>query len=67
MDENAVFAVLPSDHVILKEDQFAELMQKAIQYTASHEAIVTLGIKPTRPDTGYGLYKPFLQTYILWP
>ena len=58
MDENAVFAVLPSDHVILKEDQFAELMQKAIQYAASHEAIVTLGIKPTRPDTGYG----YIQT-----
>jgi mannose-1-phosphate guanylyltransferase len=58
MEENAVFAVLPSDHVILREDQFAELMQSAIQYAGTHDAIVTLGIKPTRADTGYG----YIQT-----
>lgn len=51
---NAVFAVLPSDHVILKEDQFASLMTQSMDFARSHEAIVTLGIAPTRPDTGYG-------------
>lgn len=54
VSENAVFAVLPSDHVILKEDEFAALMKKSMEYAAKQEAIVTLGISPTRPDTGYG-------------
>lgn len=54
MEGNAVFAVLPSDHVILKEEEFASLMKKSMDYARKHEAIVTLGISPTRPDTGYG-------------
>ena len=54
MDDQAVFAVLPSDHVILKEDVFAELMKQGMRFAKSQDAIVTLGIQPTRPDTGYG-------------
>lgn len=54
MDDQAVFAVLPSDHVILKEDIFAELMKQGMHFAKSKDAIVTLGIQPTRPDTGYG-------------
>lgn len=46
--------VAPADHLILKEDKFVEVINKALEFTASHDALVTLGIKPSRPDTGYG-------------
>ena len=51
---NATFVVAPSDHVILKEQSFIQNIEKALAYASDNEAIVTLGIKPTRPDTGYG-------------
>ena len=51
---NATFVVAPSDHVILKEEAFIQNIEKALEYASKEEAIVTLGIKPTRPDTGYG-------------
>lgn len=54
LDPNAVFAVLPSDHVILKEEEYVSKLSQAFDFATSHEAIVTLGIQPTRPDTGYG-------------
>jgi mannose-1-phosphate guanylyltransferase len=57
VDPQAVFAVLPSDHVILKEDEYVRKLDQAFDFAASHEAIVTLGIQPTRPDTGYGYIK----------
>ncbi len=54
LDPEANFVVAPSDHVILKEEEFINQLKKALAYTAGHDAIVTLGITPTRPDTGYG-------------
>lgn len=54
IDPRAVFAVLPSDHVILKEDEYVLKLKQAFDFANTHEAIVTLGIQPTRPDTGYG-------------
>jgi mannose-1-phosphate guanylyltransferase len=57
INANAVFAVLPSDAVILYEDVFAQKMTQAFAFAASNKAIVTLGIQPTRPDTGYGYIK----------
>jgi len=51
---NANIMVAPADHLILKEERFLEVMQKALEYTAENEALLTLGIKPSRPDTGYG-------------
>jgi len=51
---DSVFAVLPSDHVILKEALFVEKMHEAFAFAEQNEALVTLGISPTRPDTGYG-------------
>ena len=53
-NNNGAFAVIPSDHMILDEKSFKEKMITAFNYASSQEAIVTLGIKPTRPDTGYG-------------
>ncbi|MEM6316122.1 MAG: mannose-1-phosphate guanylyltransferase [Bacteroidota bacterium] len=54
LNPDANFIVAPSDHIILKEDAFVGYLQKALAYTASNNALVTLGIQPTRPDTGYG-------------
>lgn len=54
VDPQAVFAVLASDHIILKEDEYLKVLDKAFTFAETHEALVTLGIEPTRPDTGYG-------------
>ncbi len=54
IDPEAVFVTAPSDHVILKEEAFLEKIQQALQFVEKQNAIVTLGIQPTRPDTGYG-------------
>jgi len=51
---NANIIVAPADHLILKEEHFLEVMRTALDYTANNEALVTLGIQPSRPDTGYG-------------
>ena len=54
LDPDANFIVAPSDALILKEDVFVEALEKALNFTHEHRAIVTLGITPSRPDTGYG-------------
>lgn len=46
--------VAPSDHIILKEDNFTEVILAALEATASNDWLLTLGIKPGRPETGYG-------------
>lgn len=50
---NATLVVAPADHVILKEETFRTKISLAIA-TAQNKSLVTLGILPTRPDTGYG-------------
>ena len=51
---NAVIAVTPADHLIIKENHFSEVMNEAFRFAEKHEALLTLGIKPDRPETGYG-------------
>ncbi len=51
---NANVVVAPADHLILKEDVFTETIMTAIGQARSNGSLVTLGIKPSRPDTGYG-------------
>ena len=53
-DPDATFAVWPSDHVILKEEEFTKKMNFAFMNAELGDSLVTLGIKPTRPDTGFG-------------
>ncbi len=53
-DPDAVFVVAPSDHVILKEDLFRQKIAEALDFGAQNDALLTLGIRPTRPATGYG-------------
>lgn len=54
LNPEANIVVAPSDHFILYEDIFMEKIKQALAYTDQNEALVTLGIAPTRPDTGYG-------------
>ncbi|RYD82860.1 MAG: mannose-1-phosphate guanylyltransferase [Sphingobacteriales bacterium] len=54
LNKNAVISVLPSDQLITDEDLFAETLQKAYEYCTDHDNLLTLGIQPSRPDTGYG-------------
>ena len=51
---DAIFVTAPSDHVILKEEAFLDKIRQAFEFIEINQAIVTLGIQPTRPDTGYG-------------
>ncbi len=54
LNPEANLVIAPSDHVILKEEVFVEKLEAALRFAATNEALVTLGISPTRPDTGYG-------------
>lgn len=49
-----VMAVLPADHVIPEEKKFQQVLTDAFTVAAQGQAIVTIGIKPTEPATGYG-------------
>jgi mannose-1-phosphate guanylyltransferase len=51
-DANLICA--PADHIILEPENFKNICLHALNFTASVKALVTLGIKPTHPNTGYG-------------
>lgn len=51
---NANIVVAPADHLILKEDEFVRVINLALKYTEKNDCLLTLGITPSRPDTGYG-------------
>ncbi len=57
LNPEASMVVAPSDHVILKETVFLNKIKDALNYAENNDALVTLGIEPTRPDTGYGYIK----------
>ena len=46
--------VAASDHLILEEEKFRQVILKAFEFVGKNEAICTLGMQPTRPETGYG-------------
>ncbi|OPY85969.1 MAG: Mannose-1-phosphate guanylyltransferase RfbM [Syntrophus sp. PtaU1.Bin208] len=51
---DAVMAVLPSDHLISDGNSFLDTLAAAAEAAERHDALVTLGIRPTVPETGYG-------------
>lgn len=53
-DPDAVMLVAPSDHLILKDDLFADTIRESFEVAEKNDILLTLGIVPTRPDTGYG-------------
>ncbi len=54
LDPEANFVVAPSDHIITNEASFVKSLQLGLDFAAKHDALLTLGIRPSRPDTGYG-------------
>jgi mannose-1-phosphate guanylyltransferase len=53
-DPTAVIGMFPSDHVIGDEKRYREVLKTGIELATAGENIVVLGIRPTRPETGYG-------------
>lgn len=53
-DPDATIVVVPSDHIILYPDKFLDMLRKCAEFVGQHDALVTLGIKPTKAATGYG-------------
>lgn len=54
---DANIVVTPSDALVLDPNEYRKVISKALGYTAAHHAIVTIGICPSRPETGYGYIK----------
>ena len=53
-DPDARIVVAPSDHLIIKEEEFLRSMEQGLEFVSDNEALLTLGIVPSRPETGYG-------------
>ncbi len=60
LNPKAITIVAPSDHLIKKEDTFVKAINSCFDKAAKEDCLITLGIKPTRPDTGYG-YIQFIE------
>ena len=56
---DAVIVVSPADHLIKKEEDFCKVIETAFRFSSENKALLTLGIKPDRPETGYG----YIQAY----
>ncbi|MDR0988716.1 MAG: mannose-1-phosphate guanylyltransferase [Prevotellaceae bacterium] len=54
LNPNANIVVAPSDHLILKEEEFLTAIERGLHYVSKADKLLTLGIKPNRPETGYG-------------
>lgn len=53
-DPNANVLVTPADAVVMNPEEFRRVIKNALNFTEGNNAIVTIGIKPSRPETGYG-------------
>ncbi len=63
LNPKAITIVAPSDHLIKKEDTFVKAIDSCFEKAEKEDCLITLGIKPTRPDTGYG-YIQFIDAKI---
>ena len=61
-DPKANIVVTPSDHVVMNVQEFQRVISESMNFTADSDAIVTLGMKPTRPETGYGYIQADLSS-----
>lgn len=62
MDPKANLVVAPSDHIVTDTEEFRRVVTDALDFTQQGDAIVTLGMKPTRPETGYGYIQADLSS-----
>lgn len=53
-DSDANIVVSPSDHIVMNVTEFQRVITSTLQFASETDAILTLGMKPTRPETGYG-------------
>ncbi len=53
-DPSSIMAVLPADHTIQKQDRLLEVLNQGAAIVKDHEVLITVGITPTRAETGYG-------------
>lgn len=53
-DPKANIVVSPSDHIVMDVEEFKRVVSESLKFAGETDAIVTLGMKPTRPETGYG-------------
>ena len=56
-NQNALIAVTPADHHIVREDNFGLLIRQAFDFVGKNDALLTIGITPDKPETGYGYIK----------
>lgn len=54
VNPNATMIIAPTDHLIIKDDEFRRAMAEGLDFAARTDFLITIGIKPTRPETGYG-------------
>jgi mannose-1-phosphate guanylyltransferase len=54
LNEKGALICAPADHIILDETAFTKVCLEALSFVTQHKALITLGIKPTHPNTGYG-------------
>ena len=63
IDAKATIVVSPSDHLVLDVAEFQRVINSSLDFASDSDAIVTLGMKPTRPETGYG----YIQADLSYP
>lgn len=61
-NSKANVVVTPSDHVVMNVKEFQRVISSALAYTQDSDAILTLGMRPTRPETGYGYIEADLSS-----
>lgn len=54
LNPEASIVVAPSDHLIMDSEEFTRCIKKSLETASNHDCLISLGIKPSRPDTGYG-------------
>lgn len=61
-DRNANIVVTPSDHIVTNCEEFKRVISQCLKFTNETDAIITLGMKPTRSETGYGYIQADLSS-----
>jgi len=61
-DPKANIVVTPSDHIVTDKAEFQRVVNSCLEFASETDAIITLGMKPTRPETGYGYIKADLSS-----
>lgn len=63
-DEKANMVILPADHLIENEDEFKKTIRAGLKFVETNDSIVTMGINPTHPETGYGYIQFIDDAYL---